>query len=1390
MTTVHETAAAQPAAGATEPVGRAELVADAAARWADELRALGGRDPLLYFRDLKVGTLDLAAADPETRKKLLAGEPATVSRLFPHEPLRTSALRSARAIRDKARELAEERGIDTAMLAIGIATWANPFAAHRPTAPVLLRSASVIARDPAETDFIIEVSPEADLNPVLLHALDTQLGLRFGLDALRDRTGQLRYPRVVERLREFAPAHVVDGFSISHRAVLGTFTIEPGAAAADLKAMAPELEGHDVVAALAGDEQAARTVRDAASEGAGDRPLHLVLDADAAQADVVAAVAAGRTVRVDAPPGTGRTQTIVNLVGELVASGQRVLVVGSKRASLASVLDRLTSAGLDEVALDLSSVRSAATAVSTVIETAQRLATSAGDGTDDTAQADPAPSRPAHQPDGSALRRYLDALHVGRDPWDCTAYELMAAVAAAEPEARTSARVSSDALARYGVGTREALRVKLRTYAELGGLAGTAETTPWSGATVPSVEAAERIRTALDELRTDALPDVRNAATRACVEVGLHAPDSPADALAAVDLLTSVGGTLEQFHPDIWTAPLDDFVAATGDRKERAETSRRIGLITRRRIRLQIQDLQANPAERHARADVHARLVAAQEQLEGWRERARDSRLPRTGPHLPAAVEAAAAARARLHTLAQAHPDLAGLAELPFNKLAGRLAELSGAGDVLMALPRLAELRADLEEAGLGDLLAKLTRREAGPDQAEAAFAYCWQSSVLDHVLAADPVLAGFKREEHEQRLAAQRESARARIKSAAGPVLAGRATRFSQIAGEHEGQATVVLESARTGTAPHSLRELVAAAPDITLAARPCWVMPPLAVSALLPKQRLFDVVIIEDAGQVAPAEAVPAIARAQRVVLIGDREQLTLPGFTTVVEPLAESDDHQASYEPFHDTTEHPASIYGALSGALARLPLLTEYRIRDDRLAAFASHSSYGDRLAVIPSADIPRLRHELVTADDDAGVDSSEAEVRRVMEMIFEHARARPHESLGVITLSRPHAARVDAALRAALIRAPDVAPFLREDREEAFFIKDVDRVGGDVRDAIIITLGYGRSVDGRVLYRFGALDRPGGDRRLAAAITRSRERTTVVASFGADDLSPRRLTTDGGRALRDFLAHAENPAPMPSSGDGDLLAHMVAGRLRAAGASVVVGYGSGPGRLEVAVRHPLRRDRFVLVVETDGPAYASMSGSRQRGGTRADVLARRGWSVHRVWSAAWAADPDGENARLVDVYAKAVADADAYDWAVAAAEADVVAGMPEDRRQADGKRGAKEGDANRKDDAADSGSAGDGGTASDEKADPTASDESFAYRGPKPVLALRRPIGEHTGHELAALARWVESGGHSRAEADVAAELADELEVLHPGPRADDVLTHAVRVARAGAPELG
>ena len=59
------------------------------------------------------------------------------------------------------------------------------------------------------------------------------------------------------------------------------------------------------------------------------------------------------------------------------------------------------------------------------------------------------------------------------------------------------------------------------------------------------------------------------------------------------------------------------------------------------------------------------------------------------------------------------------------------------------------------------------------------------------------------------------------------------------------------------------------------------------------------------------------------------------------------------------------------------------------------------------------------------------------------------------------------------------------------RKEPFFVKNLERVQGDERDAIILTIGYGKTADGRMLYRFGPINNEGGERRLNVAITRAR-----------------------------------------------------------------------------------------------------------------------------------------------------------------------------------------------------------------------------------------------------------------------------------------------------------
>ncbi|WP_249523002.1 DUF4011 domain-containing protein [Modestobacter marinus] len=75
--------------------------------------------------------------------------------------------------------------------------------------------------------------------------------------------------------------------------------------------------------------------------------------ADASQLTAVAEAAAGRTFVLEGPPGTGKSQTITNLLARAVADGKRVLFVAEKRAALDVVARRLDAVGMGPFALDL-----------------------------------------------------------------------------------------------------------------------------------------------------------------------------------------------------------------------------------------------------------------------------------------------------------------------------------------------------------------------------------------------------------------------------------------------------------------------------------------------------------------------------------------------------------------------------------------------------------------------------------------------------------------------------------------------------------------------------------------------------------------------------------------------------------------------------------------------------------------------------------------------------------------------------------------------------------------------------------------------------------------------------------------------------------------------------
>ncbi len=432
----------------------------------------------------------------------------------------------------------------------------------------------------------------------------------------------------------------------------------------------------------------------------------------------------------------------------------------------------------------------------------------------------------------------------------------------------------------------------------------------------------------------------------------------------------------------------------------------------------------------------------------------------------------------------------------------------------------------------------------------------------------------------------------------------------------------------------PVPLPELVASTSDLVTAIRPCWAVSALDVPSVLPAGELFDVVVLEDASALAAAEAVPAVTRARRVVVVGDGAQSPPSSF------VAGPDQPPADVPVL-------SSVVDLLGPVLPTRRLHWDHRSRDGRLVAFVNDHVYDGAVVTVPDVDrspVVRLElvdgHGVVTAGD-AAVESTTAEVDRVVELVLEHARRRPGRSLAVIALNRAHAERIDSAVRVALAAADgSTRRFFEPGFPEPFVVRPLDLVQGLERDTVVVAVGYGKTPHGRVLHRFGLLGGEAGDRHLTVALTRARRSMTVVSTLRADELDPGRLRARGPQLLRALLerlgAVPEERVPMGGGRpvSGSVLVSDLARRLREHGLTVHEGVGVGPAPVDLAVEDPARPGALLLAVESDGPRYAASADARDRDRLRAEELRRRGWQHLRVWSTDLFRDPARDVARIL------------------------------------------------------------------------------------------------------------------------------------------------------------
>ena len=1050
-----------------------------------------------------------------------------------------------------------------------------------------------------------------------------------------------------------------------------------------------------------------------------------VVDADSSQTVAIAEVVAGRTLVIKGPPGTGKSQTITNIIAGAVAAGKKVLFVAEKMAALDVVHRRLKAAGLGPLALELHSNKISKRSVLEELKRTKETTAKAprGDLTviqklDDTTE---------------TLNDFAERLHMPLQPSGLTPQHILGRLA----------RWDSDGEPGRGYDLTGAETWTAEDVAKRRGLAeemterlnaiGPVPQHPWRGVRADAFDPSQRDRLMREIAKArENLLIARAQADIPAVLFGAPKGEQLADLYLALDYLRltplprdadrAAFADIAWQNPKAITAVIEAGARLARLRVTAAPVFNEAGLTADyAAIRTAVVTKSGN-LFRFLDGDYKRNIALLRSYVKGMLPKDPDGRLKLIDQAMTlqraeatfAGLEAAGRAFGRLWQGADSawesldnilkwrlshttlHPDawlkLAVLSDTQLveadrarQTLYAALSESKSAMDHILAaldidldkafgqpdegslqalIDRLSAWLGDMESLsrfialasrgralaalGAGQIVDDVHNGTLGHTTLLSAFdgAYC--VVLRDALFATWPDLKAFDGDSHDRLISQFRQLDRTRIELAKEQIAAQHADDRPQGAGGVGPLGVLNAELAKKRS-HKPIRVLLEQAGPAIQELKPVFMMSPLSVAQFLkPGGLKFDLLVMDEASQIEPVDALGAIARVKQLAVVGDERQLPPTAF---FKKLTGEDEPEANDDLLTIQAKDAESILDLClaKGAPHRM-LNWHYRSKHQSLIAVSNREFYENRLFIVPSpydavAGMGLKFHWLKdTAYDRGNTRTNPKEARIVAEAVLAHARQNPDQSLGVATFSVSQRQCILKELELLRRANPEVEDFFATNSAEPFFVKNLENIQGDERDVIFISVGYGKTEQGYLAHAFGPLSGEGGERRLNVLISRAKLRCEVFSNFTGADIDPERTQARGVLALKLFLTFAETgrfDAGDNGGGDHDsVFETQVCEKLRGLGYDVKTQIGASGFRVDLAVADPEKPGRFVLGIECDGAQYHSSRSARDRDRLRQQVLEAHGWIIHRIWSADWYLRPKEELKKVEAAVAEA------------------------------------------------------------------------------------------------------------------------------------------------------
>ena len=1160
--------------------------------WQAEIQAIGVTNPLLNFERNSYGQIDLTQSHPGGFSQLTTGRSTTLSNLVRDPMAFSSALNAARRIKTKAEKISLNFGIDALGLLGGLANLqADGFDLQ---IPILYWPVHLVHKG---DDYEIELAGLPRVNPGLVESFKKCYGVQLDTREIIARAQQSTDLLPVSVLNYLADSVSGKGhLDLQKILVITNFSIAPIELERDFaresSSLLQSLAAENVPGSLPVVDQQAFT---------------LVADADETQKRIVSRALLGESFAVETLPGCGYTQSVLNMISALVEQGKSVVVAAGRRQTLNELADRFSALGLGGLA-----VRSSSTWVDLISAISRHE------------KADVVDQASAETERGNAvtsIESYFAALGRKDPEFNFSIGDALSQLAklSAMPHApSTSARIDANRLLEHR-NPQPAVEL-LQRAEELGEFKFGPQDSAWFQAKFESpleVASAVQLATRLRDTEFSALQQQMNEFTD---RVKFKPASTVEDWGKYLKLFLGIRDTLDRFVPDVFDRPLTDLITATAPRKETGVGRGEMSGGNRRRLK-KLANEYLRPGM-HVQ-DMNEALRLIQSQREQWHTLSYAVTAPQVPLGLADVQVVYQAFVADLENLEQ-HLDQesnsTSLVRLPLENLRTKLDSLVRDTGALNNFGERALVSSQLETLGLTALKRDFARLHVSREQVAAEFDLAWWQSLLEVLIQRDATLLSYSAEQLDN-LESSFAAADSKIVTAGARVISRKLAERWQAAIAADPTATAQLKEMLKAREV-SLAQLNHFAKSLLPSVAPVVLISPFEAPSALSNQR-FDVAIVMDGAVSTIAENLGVLRRANQLVVFGDDAIAAPEGF-----------EIESRIRSLARNITAP-SIYEIAKQNFGFETLRVSYRSSGQTLGGLINREFYQNRIIFEPTPDEfeGKKSHTIeiiteganATSTIDGATESPEAEVRRVVDLVLNHALWHPQQSLFVASASPVHAERVRTALLKELKNKPDLSAFFEAHGAEKFEVVSIADLAHRIADRIIFTVGFGLTPGGGVSSSFGQLSGTQGRRYLANTLVSARKQITIVSCITAEVI-PNDGLGEGTHLLKTLLSSAEDGGHVPGDHDGDPMLGDLAKRLKRIGVRVDAGFAE---RLPLVAAYGER----TAVIVPDWSLRGNSWSEKLR--LRPNLLRAIGWKYIRVHSFDLFADPQSVAHRIAE-----------------------------------------------------------------------------------------------------------------------------------------------------------